>query len=115
MAHREGTMAERGLDTVSLPAALLRRPAADLPAPGDEAASRTCHEGTAGGAVAVPRDVTCYISTGRLPSAGTAWGPPGRCLGTGKGVAKRSPARLRSRVAMAFFPTGARLDASALH
>ena len=68
MVHREGTMAERGLDAVSLPAALLRQPAADLPAPGDEAASRTCHEGTARGAVAVSRDVTCYISTGRLPN-----------------------------------------------
>ena len=69
MARREGTTAERRLDAVSLPAALLRWPAADLPAPGDEAASRTCHEGTAAArAVAVLRDVTCYISTGRLPS-----------------------------------------------
>ena len=54
MAHREGTTAERGLDAyaasaVSLPVALLHRPAADLPALDDEAALRTCHEGTAVG------------------------------------------------------------------
>ena len=50
-----------------------------------------------------------------LVPAMPGWGPPGRCLGTGKGVVKRSPARPRSRVAMAFFPTGAHPDASALH